>query len=181
MSVTESFDKTNSASEENEEAIVNQKVVYDKEKRMHFYEKLRKKILKGIKGKAGQKGEKISQYLLALPDFFILLCRLAADERIEKKIKLFIGGIIAYVILPVDIIPDFIPVFGLVDDLVLVVYGLNIILNEIDKQILLGHWSGEEDLLELLQKITATAEDFLDKNILNKIKHWINRIKKNKV
>ena len=113
-----------------------------------------------------------------LQDFFVLLCRLAIDERVTKSQKAIVGGIIAYVIMPIDIIPDFIPIIGYVDDLVLVVYGLNLILNELDKQIIIDNWSGEEDVLELLQKITLTAEKFLEKNILNKIKKWIGKIAK---
>jgi uncharacterized membrane protein YkvA (DUF1232 family) len=89
-----------------------------------------------------------------------------------------VGGIIAYIISPIDIIPDFIPVIGYVDDLVLAVFGLNIVLNEIDKKVVLENWSGQEDLLELMQKITLTAEKFLDKNILKRIKKWIQKIAK---
>jgi uncharacterized membrane protein YkvA (DUF1232 family) len=79
--------------------------------------------------------------------------------------------------LPIDIIPDFIPYFGLVDDLVLVVYGLNLILNELDEQILLDNWSGQTDILQLLKNVSSTAENFLDKNILRKIRNWLGKIK----
>jgi uncharacterized membrane protein YkvA (DUF1232 family) len=107
----------------------------------------------------------------------MLLCRLAVDKRVAGKQKLLVGGIIAYVISPIDIIPDFIPFIGYIDDLVLVVYGLNVVLNEVDKQVLIDNWGGEEDILKLLQKITYVAENFLDKNILRKIKGWVSKIK----
>jgi len=145
--------------------------------KLKFYGILRKRIRKFVIGFAGESGNKFTGYLLALPDFFILLCRLAVDKRVTSSQKLFIGGIIAYVMLPIDIIPDFIPLIGYVDDLVLVVYGLNLILNELDKQILLDNWSGEEDVLVLLQQITNTAEQFLDKKILKKIQKWISGLK----
>ena len=156
-----------------------EKVVFTNDKRkLQFYEKLRKNITSFVNTKTNGKGGKFTQYLLTLPDFFVLLCRLAIDDRVKKSQKAIVGGIIAYVIMPIDIIPDFIPIIGYVDDLVLVVYGLNLILNELDKQILIDNWSGEEDVLELLQKITLTAEKFLEKNILNKIKKWISKIAK---
>jgi hypothetical protein len=63
-----------------------------------------------------------------------------------------------------------------VDDLVLVVLGLNLILNDIDHKILRDNWSGEGDILQQLQKITALAEQFLDRNILQKIKHWLRKL-----
>ncbi|MBT3169556.1 MAG: DUF1232 domain-containing protein [Candidatus Cloacimonetes bacterium] len=143
------------------------------EKKMAFYENLRKKITGFIGESVGE--YKFTEYLLALPDFFILLCRLAVDDRVQKTQKAFVGAIIAYIIMPLDIIPDFIPVIGYMDDLILAVFGLNLILNEIDKQILLDNWSGKEDLLGLLQKITAKAEGFLDKNIIQKVKNLVNK------
>jgi len=47
---------------------------------------------------------------------------------------------------------------------------LNMVLNDIDEKILLDNWSGEARLLDVLQRITATAEQFLDKNLLSRIK-----------
>ncbi|HQQ68654.1 MAG TPA: DUF1232 domain-containing protein, partial [Candidatus Cloacimonadota bacterium] len=105
-----------------------------------------------------------------------LVCRLAVDKRVPAKHKLKVAGIIAYLIMPIDIIPDFIPIIGYVDDLVLVVLGLNLILNDIDHKILRDNWSGEGDILQQLQKITALAEQFLDRNILQKIKHWLRKL-----
>ena len=63
-------------------------------------------------------------------------------------------------------------------NLVLVVFGLNIILNDLDSQVLLDNWSGQQDVLELLQKVTAGAENFLDKNILKRIKKWVGKLDK---
>lgn len=146
------------------------------EKKLAFYEKLRAKFKKFTTDKVGKDAGKFAEYLLSLPDFFIMLCRLSVDKRVAKSQKLIIGGIIAYVISPIDIIPDFIPVFGYMDDLVLVVFGLNMILNELDKEIVQDNWSGDDDVLELMQKITHTAEQFLDKNVLRKIKKWLRRV-----
>ena len=78
--------------------------------------------------------------------------------------------------MPLDIIPDFIPVIGYIDDLVLVVLGLNLILNEIDEKVLIDNWSGEGDVLRQMQKITAAAEKFLDKNLINRIRHWLKKL-----
>jgi len=170
-------EKNNETPVEEVEGTVEQEEIFTKDhKQLKFYGKLRKKLQKLASEKGGEKAGVFTEYILALPDFFVLLCRLAIDKRVSNKQKLLVGGIIAYVISPIDIIPDFVPFIGYVDDLVLVVYGLNIILNEVDKQVLIDNWNGEEDILKLLQKVTYVAENFLDKNILRKIKGWIGKI-----
>jgi uncharacterized membrane protein YkvA (DUF1232 family) len=152
-----------------------EKIIDLDEPKMKFYEDLRKKAKKWTNLKSGTMGGKLSEYLFALPDLFILICRLATDNRIPIKKKMLVGAIISYVILPIDIIPDFIPIIGYVDDLVLIVLGLNMILNDVDRKILVDNWSGQGDVLELLQNVTANAERFLNRNILHKIKNWLNR------
>ncbi|MCB5224502.1 MAG: YkvA family protein [Candidatus Cloacimonadaceae bacterium] len=137
-----------------------------------FYEKLRDKAKDWTKEKTGKTGNKVAEYLFLLPDLFILVCRVAIDKRVPAKRKLMLGGVIAYVMLPLDIIPDFIPVLGYVDDLVVVVMGLNTLLNEIDQHILEDNWSGDGNILHLLQKISATAEQFLDRKVMRRIKRW---------
>ena len=172
-------DKKDDVKEKDVEVTVEQEENFtDDQKKLKFYGKLRKKIHKLAVAKGGDKAGEFTEYLLTLPDFFILLCRLAVDKRVGGKQKLLVGGIIAYVISPIDIIPDFIPFIGYVDDLVLVVYGLNMVLNEVDKQVLIDNWSGEEDIIKLLQRITYFAENFIDKNILMKIKGWFSKIHK---
>ncbi|HOY85025.1 MAG: DUF1232 domain-containing protein [Candidatus Cloacimonetes bacterium] len=141
--------------------------------KLKFYEKLRKKARDWTNEKTGKAGNKLAEYLFLLPDFFILVSRVALDKRVPTKRKLMLGGIVAYVMLPLDIIPDFIPILGSVDDLVLVVMGLNMLLNEVDQKVLEDNWSGEGDVLHLMQKITATAEKFLDQKVLARIKKWL--------
>ena len=165
------------AEESTEEFEKAEEIITDK-KKLHFYEHMRQTVRRAVTNKAGEKSSKIVDYLLTLPDFFILLTRLGLDKRVTKVQKLFVGGIIGYLIMPIDLIPDFIPVFGFVDDLVLVVYALNTMLNEIDANIVKENWSGDGDVLELLKKITRTAEEFLDKKILKKIKKFIEKMGK---
>lgn len=145
--------------------------------KLQFYENLRRKAKDWSKRKGGKAGNKVGEYLFLLPDFFVLLTRLMIDKRVSAKRKLMVGGIIAYVMLPFDLIPDFIPFIGHMDDLVLVVLGLNTILNDTDPKILADNWSGEGDVLKQIQKITAVAEGFLDKNLLQRIKKWLGKYK----
>lgn len=159
-----------------EQDNLNDRIIEEDPVKLKFYEDLRHKAKGWTNEKTGKLGGKLGEYLFMLPDFFILVSRLAVDKRVSSKHKLFVSGIIAYLILPLDIIPDFIPLIGYMDDLVLVVLGLNLILNEIDEKVLRDNWSGEGDILHQMQKITAAAEKFLDKNLLTRIKKWIKKI-----
>ncbi len=144
--------------------------------KLKFYEDLRRKAKTWTGQKTGKLGGKLSEYLFMLPDFFILLTRLMLDKRVPSKRKLMVGGIVAYMMLPFDIIPDFIPIIGHVDDLVLVVMGLNMVLNDTDPKVLADNWSGEGEVLQQIQKISAVAEGFLDRNVLSRIKKWLGKI-----
>lgn len=159
-----------------EQNSINDRIVDMDPVKLKFYENLRKKAKGWTRDKTGKLGGKVAEYLFLLPDFFILVCRLAVDKRVPAKQKLMVTGIIAYFIMPFDIIPDFIPVIGYVDDLVLAVLGLNLILNELDPKVLQDNWSGEGDVLRQLQQVTAAADNFLDRNLLQRIRQWLHKI-----
>lgn len=159
-----------------EQDNIQDRIVDMDDAKLKFYEDLRKKAKGWTQSKTGSLGGKLGEYLFLLPDLFILVCRLAADKGVPAKHKLKVAGIIAYLIMPIDLIPDFIPVIGYMDDLVFVVLGLNLILNDIDPKILRDNWSGEGDILAQLQKISAMAEGFLDRNLLQKIKQWLRKL-----
>lgn len=161
---------------EEEREKIDERVVDMDPDKLKFYEDLRRKAKDWTGQKTGKAGGKLSEYLFMLPDFFILLTRLMMDKRVPTKRKLMVGGIVAYMMMPFDIIPDFIPIIGHVDDLVLVVMGLNMVLNDTDPKVLADNWSGEGEVLLQLQKISAAAESFLDRNVLSKIKKWLGKI-----
>ncbi len=160
---------------ENEQDEIQERIIDLDAPKMKFYEDLRKKIKDWTHHKGGALGGKLGEYLFALPDLFVLVCRLASDKRVPMKKKVVVAGIISYVLMPLDIVPDFIPVIGYLDDLVLIVMGLNIVLNDIEKKVLLDNWSGEGDLLDLMKKISYTAEQFMNKNVLQRIKNWVSK------
>jgi uncharacterized membrane protein YkvA (DUF1232 family) len=126
------------------------------------YRTLREKV-------AGYTGA-YADYVLLVPDLFLLITRLMLDPRIETKHKAWMGAAVAYVVSPIDLIPEsrFGPL-GYLDDLVVVVAALNMLLNEIDRQIILEHWSGKEDLLATIQKVLTQADQLIGKARLEKI------------
>jgi uncharacterized membrane protein YkvA (DUF1232 family) len=127
-----------------------------------FYRNLREKV-------AGYTGA-YADYVLLVPDLFLLITRLMLDPRIDGKHKVYMGAALAYVISPIDFLSArrFGPL-GYLDDLVVVVAALNMLFNEVDREIILEHWSGKADLLATVQKVLAQADDLVGKGRLDKI------------
>jgi len=135
-----------------------------------FYDRVRTSIQRYIE-KKGTVVEKGAEFLLLVPDVFILLWRLTSDARVNGKNKVLLGSAIAYYIFPFDIIPEAIvgPI-GYLDDLVFGVYVLNKVLQDTDSSILREHWSGSDDVLESIQRVLRAADSLVGSEFLNKIK-----------
>ena len=73
-------------------------------------------------------------------DLKAFLQNTANDERIPSRDKKIILAMIALIISPIDLIPDWIPFFGQLDDLVLLAIVLDYFFRVLDSRILLSHW-----------------------------------------
>lgn len=90
----------------------------------------------------------ILEYAMIIPDMIVLFWRLLKDKRVSIKIKLLIGGIIAYLASPIDILPDFIPFVGQIDDVAIAFFGLQKIMNEVPTGVVLENWQGGDDIIK---------------------------------
>ena len=127
-----------------------------------FYQTLRERV-------AGYTGE-YADYVLLLPDLFLLITRLMLDGRVEGRHKIYMGAALVYVISPINLISERrFGVLGYLDDVVVVVAALNNLVNEIDPAIVTEHWSGKADLLASMQKILAQADNLVGVGRLEKI------------
>lgn len=77
--------------------------------------------------------------LLHLPRFGKLFSRLVKDPRVSASPKLVIAGILAYVILPTDLLPDFLLGAGQVDDLAVILGGLKLFLKLCPQEVVQEH------------------------------------------
>lgn len=138
-----------------------------------FYDRVRTSIQNYIETK-GTVVEKGAEFLLLVPDVFILLWRLVNDSRVSGKDKVLLASAIAYYIFPFDIIPEAIvgPI-GYLDDLVFGVYVLNKVLHDTDPSILRAHWSGSDDVLESIQRVLNAADQLVGSEFIAKIKKMV--------
>ena len=92
----------------------------------------------------------IREGLLILPNLVKLYLRLLADRRVPTTPKVFLVATVSYVLSPLDILPDIIPFFGQLDELLLISLGLHYLTRAVGPDILLEHWDGSEDVLEVI-------------------------------
>ncbi len=135
-----------------------------------FYDRIRGNIHRYLEGKGSLAG-KSGAFLLLVPDIFMLLWRLVNDSRVNGKSKMLLGSGLAYYIFPFDLIPEalFGPV-GFLDDLVFAVFLLHKMLGETDEAIVREHWSGDEDVLSVIQRVLGSAESLVGSKVLTKFK-----------
>jgi uncharacterized membrane protein YkvA (DUF1232 family) len=138
-----------------------------------YYHELRKKFKSWIQTDEG-KDHKWSEYLLAAPDLFHLLCKLSIDKDVPVKEKAKLAGVIAYFVSPIDLVPEAIvgPI-GYIDDIALAAYVLNQIVNNTEPEIIKRHWAGEGDVLELIQRILGKADEMIGSGLWAKLKNMI--------
>jgi uncharacterized membrane protein YkvA (DUF1232 family) len=89
-----------------------------------------------------------------IPDCLVLLKRLAADPRVPRRHKLALGLMIAYLAMPLDLVPDFIPVAGQLDDAILVALVLRWVARG-NRDLVAEHWSGPPSSLALVLRMAA--------------------------
>lgn len=90
-----------------------------------------------------------------LPDCVVLLARLAADPRVSRRSKLLLGLAAGYVALPLDLVPDFIPVAGQLDDAIVVALVLRATLRAVGPGVVEEHWPGPARTLAVVLRLAG--------------------------
>jgi uncharacterized membrane protein YkvA (DUF1232 family) len=85
-----------------------------------------------------------------ISDCIVLVRRLLGDPRVPRRHKLLLGALVGYLALPFDLVPDFIPVAGHIDDALFVVLALRTVLRGSGSELLREHWPGPDRSLALV-------------------------------
>jgi uncharacterized membrane protein YkvA (DUF1232 family) len=127
---------------------------------LDFYQQMRDSIRIWIKGKGVN--YKFAEYLLAAPDLFHLLCKLAVDKEVPAIEKAKLAAAIVYFISPVDFLPEALTgPLGYIDDVAVAALVLNSLINKINPEIVRRHWAGDKDILDLIQQIIQVADEMV--------------------
>jgi uncharacterized membrane protein YkvA (DUF1232 family) len=91
-----------------------------------------------------------------VPDCVVLLTRLVRDPRVPRRSKVLVAALLPYLALPFDLIPDFIPVVGQLDDAILVAFVLRRVVRRTDPELLRELWPGPEASLGLVLRLAPS-------------------------
>ena len=126
-------------------------------KERRLYDRLREKISEPSEVQTG-----LLDLLLLLPDLTVLLMRLLRDERVPVGSKGIALLGIAYVISPIDLLPEILlGPLGFVDDLLIIGTVLSRMMNRVHPDVVRSHWPGKQDALETIQRVTTWTENQL--------------------
>ena len=104
--------------------------------------------------------QRVRESLRLLPDVVRLLTRLARDSQVPRRVRLQLWSLLGYLAMPIDLIPDFIPVLGYADDAIIVAFVLRSVVRNVGREKLDDHWPGTPSGLaavERLARISSTA------------------------
>ncbi|WP_091413577.1 YkvA family protein [Friedmanniella luteola] len=104
-------------------------------------------------------GKLLSESLRLLPDLLRLLRRLAADRAQPTGVRVRLGLLLVYLAMPIDLIPDFIPVLGYADDAIIVTMTLRSVARRTGVGELHRHWPGTEDGFHALCRLVGLSPD----------------------
>ncbi len=89
-----------------------------------------------------------------IPDCIVLCSRLLRDPRVPRRRKVLLLALVGYLALPFDLVPDFIPVAGQLDDVIIVALVLRSLLRR-NGRLVREHWPGPEGSLAIILRLAA--------------------------
>jgi uncharacterized membrane protein YkvA (DUF1232 family) len=100
-------------------------------------------------------GNLLGEAMRLLPDLLRLLRRLAADSNVPRAARVRVWLLLAYLAIPLDLVPDFVPVLGYADDAIIVSLVLRSVVGQAGAPQVRRHWPGTEDGLAALARLTG--------------------------
>ena len=106
---------------------------------------------------ARPRGGLLSEALRILPNVLRLVRRLAADKALPRGVRIRLGLLLTYLAMPINLIPDFIPVLGYADDAIIVTAVLRGVVRRAGIGVVRAHWPGTEDGFAALSRLTGLS------------------------
>jgi len=101
------------------------------------------------------RGNLLAEALRLLPDLLRLLRRLAGDASVPRAARVRLWLLLGYLAIPIDLVPDFVPVLGYADDAIIVSLVLRSVVRHAGAPVVRRHWPGTDDGLAALGCLTG--------------------------
>ncbi|MGI8721480.1 MAG: YkvA family protein [Geodermatophilaceae bacterium] len=99
----------------------------------------------------------VREALRLLPDLIRMLRRIAADPDVPRGVRVRLWLLLGYLLMPIDLVPDFIPVIGYADDAVIVALALRSVTRRAGPEALERHWPGTPEGLAALRRLAGAT------------------------
>ena len=109
--------------------------------------------------RAVRRGEALADLGRLVPSLARLLVRLSHDRTIPLRVRARIFVAIAYNVQPINLIPDFVPVIGMVDNVIVIVWALRSTVRRAGSEAIVRHWTGTPEGLATLFRLAGLEHD----------------------
>jgi uncharacterized membrane protein YkvA (DUF1232 family) len=117
---------------------------------------------------ARPRGGLLREAVRILPDVLRLIRRLSADPTLPRGVRVRLALLLAYLAIPIDVIPDFVPVLGYADDAIIVTAVLRSVVRRAGLDAVRANWPGTDDGFTALTRLTGLVPSSnTDKRIAN--------------
>ena len=107
--------------------------------------------------------------LRALPDIARLIARLVGDPVLPRAAKIALAAAALYLANPFDLIPDFIPFVGYLDDVLLAAVLVDGIVNYVDRGLVLKYWPGTPESLDRVARVAKLLAAWVPRRIKERV------------
>lgn len=107
--------------------------------------------------------------LRSLPALAAFIARLIGDPSLPRPVKVALVAAAVYLVSPLDLIPDVIPLLGYVDDLLLGAIVLDGVLGYVDRQLLLRYWPGSQRSLDHVARTVRLLTAWVPRRVKTRI------------
>ena len=99
---------------------------------------------------------RLADLLRVVPDVARLVRRLIGDGSVPFSVRAALIGLLAWLLSPIDLIPEFVPVLGPLDDVVIAILVLRYVRGRIGDDAMLRHWPGSPEGYATLSRLLAS-------------------------
>ena len=145
----------------------------EEQRTQDFYRRLRARLDGWLQSREGR-AYRFADHLLLLPDFVHLIIRLALDRRVPMELRTQTGAVLAYVMLPLDLVPEgLVGPVGFGDDLLLIALMVRRLLTTVPPDVVLAHWAGPASLMDTIRTILDAAEEMAGARVWKRLQRIV--------